>query len=350
MGLTGRSREQRGFLRKIIWREQTNISNLKIGIMIETPAAVQQIGELCDEGIDFISFGTNDLTQYILAIDRGNPDVQELYDEMHPAILYQLGYVIRVCKRKNVETSICGQAGSKKPMAKYLVEQGIDSISVNADAAKEISEYVKEMEDSTTKGTDKEPRQYQKEEDQAKEDSQEETSSKNKNPAPVIENVQEEVINDDKPENTTQENDEQDQPNEVQEDGEKGIVQNIENTIEKVEGVVEELLDKTNPSKEEEFYHQTLEEQRPKEEGKRLNGKVKWFNGARGYGFIEREGEEKDIFVHFFAVKKSGLKYLEEGEQLTFEIENSEKGPAAINLQKVKNLQILPKLKLVKKN
>ena len=86
------------------------------------------------------------------------------------------------------------------------------------------------------------------------------------------------------------------------------------------------------------------EEQRPKEEGKRLNGKVKWFNGAKGYGFIEREGEEKDIFVHFSAVKKSGLKYLEEGEQLTFEIKNSDKGPSAINLQKA------PILKLVKEN
>ncbi len=92
------------------------------------------------------------------------------------------------------------------------------------------------------------------------------------------------------------------------------------------------------------------EEQRPKEEGKRLNGKVKWFNGARGYGFIEREGEEKDIFVHFFAVKKSGLKYLEEGEQLTFEIENSDKGLSAINLQKVTDLQTVPILRLVKKN
>ena len=92
------------------------------------------------------------------------------------------------------------------------------------------------------------------------------------------------------------------------------------------------------------------EEQRPKEEGKRLNGKVKWFNGAKGYGFIEREDEEKDIFVHFSAVKKSGLKYLEKGEQLTFEIKNSDKGFSAINLQKVTNLQKAPVLKLVKKN
>ncbi len=92
------------------------------------------------------------------------------------------------------------------------------------------------------------------------------------------------------------------------------------------------------------------EQQEPKEEGKRLNGKIKWFDSARGYGFIERKDEEKDIFVHFSAVKKSGLKYLEEGEQLTFEIKNSDKGPSAINLQKVTNLQKAPVLKLVKKN
>jgi CspA family cold shock protein len=67
---------------------------------------------------------------------------------------------------------------------------------------------------------------------------------------------------------------------------------------------------------------------------KRFNGKVKWFNGAKGYGFIEREGEEKDLFVHYSAVKDAGLKYLKEGEQLTFEVENTDKGFSAINLQK----------------
>ena len=115
--------------------------------MIETPAAVQLIKELCEEGIDFISFGTNDLTQYILAVDRGNEAVQYIYDEMNQAILYQLEYVIRVCKRNKVETSICGQAGSKKEMVKFLVEKGIDSISVNADVASEIADYVKELEE-----------------------------------------------------------------------------------------------------------------------------------------------------------------------------------------------------------
>ena len=55
----------------------------KIGVMVETPASVQIIRNLCEEGIDFISFGTNDLTQYTLAIDRGNEQVQEIYNEKH---------------------------------------------------------------------------------------------------------------------------------------------------------------------------------------------------------------------------------------------------------------------------
>jgi len=144
--------------------KELNFNNFKLGVMIETPAAIQLINQLCEEGINFISFGTNDLTQYMLAVDRGNEKVQELYNEMHPSILYQLGYVIRVCKRKNVKTSICGQAGSKKEMVKFLVENGIDSISVNADMASEITDYIKEIEESMIKGTDNEPRKYNPEE------------------------------------------------------------------------------------------------------------------------------------------------------------------------------------------
>src|SRR3989339_148918 len=141
--------------------KEINFSNVKVGVMIETPAAVQIIKDLCTEGIDFISFGTNDLTQYMLAVDRGNKKVQYLYNEMHPSVLYQLEYVIRVCKRNNVETSICGQAGSQKEMVKFLVHKNIDSISVNADVAKEISDYIFELEENKVKGTDEEPRQYQ---------------------------------------------------------------------------------------------------------------------------------------------------------------------------------------------
>ena len=65
-----------------------------------------------------------------------------------------------------------------------------------------------------------------------------------------------------------------------------------------------------------------------------IKGKVKWFNPTKGYGFIEREDKEKDVFVHHSAVRDAGLKYLKEGDELTFEVENGEKGPSAVNLQK----------------
>jgi len=121
-------------------------SNIKLGVMIETPASVQIINRLCETGIKFISFGTNDLTQYTLAIDRNNSDVQDIFDEMNPAVLSSLRYVIRRCQHYNVETSICGQAGSRPEMAKFLVGLGINSISVNADAAEKISKVVAELE------------------------------------------------------------------------------------------------------------------------------------------------------------------------------------------------------------
>jgi pyruvate, water dikinase len=131
-------------IKKIL--KEINFHNAIVGVMVETPAAVQIIKDLCAEKIHFISFGSNDLTQYTLAIDRGNELVQEFYNEMDPAVLHQLEYVIRVCKKEGVETSICGQAGSKKEMVKFLVEKGIDSISLNADAAEDIAEYIKELE------------------------------------------------------------------------------------------------------------------------------------------------------------------------------------------------------------
>jgi len=128
--------------------------NVRIGVMVETPASVQIINNLCEEGINFISIGSNDLTQFTLALDRNNENVQNLYDEMNPAVLNSIAYVLRRCQRYGVETSICGQAGSRKEMAKFLVENGIDSISVNADAAHDISVIVAELEKEIVRETD----------------------------------------------------------------------------------------------------------------------------------------------------------------------------------------------------
>jgi CspA family cold shock protein len=70
-----------------------------------------------------------------------------------------------------------------------------------------------------------------------------------------------------------------------------------------------------------------------KENKMSISGKVKWFNGTKGYGFIERDDKEKDVFVHSSAAQAANME-LNEGDALTFEVENGEKGPSAVNLQK----------------
>jgi len=66
-----------------------------------------------------------------------------------------------------------------------------------------------------------------------------------------------------------------------------------------------------------------------------LKGTVKWFNGKKGFGFIEREDKEKDAFVHASAVKNAGMRFLNEGDKLEFEMEDGPKGPSAVNLKKI---------------
>jgi len=120
--------------------------DVQFGVMIETPASCWIIDEICKEGICFISFGTNDLTQLTLGIDRNNERIAKLFDEMHAAVLGEMKMVIETCKKYGVQTSICGQAGSRPEMAKFLVKVGIDSISANPDAVHEIREVVARTE------------------------------------------------------------------------------------------------------------------------------------------------------------------------------------------------------------
>ncbi len=112
------------------------------GIMVETPAAALTIEDYLKARIDFLSFGTNDLTQLTLGVDRNNAHVQRLFNEKHPSVLKLINYVIRKAKKHGVETSICGQAGSDPEMVRKLVRMGIDSVSANIDAVDKIREVV----------------------------------------------------------------------------------------------------------------------------------------------------------------------------------------------------------------
>ena len=123
-----------------------DFEKVDVGIMIEIPASALIIDDLIAEGIDFVSFGTNDLTQYTLAVDRNNENVANLYNEQHPAVLKLIRHVIERCNEAGVVSSICGQAGSNPKMAERLVRMGITSISSNIDAVERVREAVARTE------------------------------------------------------------------------------------------------------------------------------------------------------------------------------------------------------------
>ncbi|MBW2317427.1 MAG: phosphoenolpyruvate synthase, partial [Deltaproteobacteria bacterium] len=109
-------------------------ADFQLWIMVEVPSACFMIEEFCKEGIDGISFGTNDLTMLILGVDRNDVSVQDLYDERNLGVLRAIAYTIAVCKKHGVTTSICGQAPSVYPdYLEFMIRCGCTSISVLPD-------------------------------------------------------------------------------------------------------------------------------------------------------------------------------------------------------------------------
>nr|MBF0684825.1 phosphoenolpyruvate--protein phosphotransferase [Pseudomonas sp.] len=102
-----------------------------IGVMIEVPAAVYLTRELASQ-VDFISVGSNDLTQYLLAVDRNNPRVADLYDYLHPAVLEALQRVVKEAHEEGKPVSICGEMAGDPAAAVLLLAMGFDSLSMNA--------------------------------------------------------------------------------------------------------------------------------------------------------------------------------------------------------------------------
>jgi len=121
--------------------------DFKLWIMVEVPSTVFQIDQFCEEGIDGVSIGTNDLTQLILGIDRDNATLAKGFDERNEAVLRALKQVISTCKKYGVTTSLCGQAPSVYPeFAEKLVEFGTTSMSVNPDAVARTRKIVQSAE------------------------------------------------------------------------------------------------------------------------------------------------------------------------------------------------------------
>ncbi len=124
--------------------------NIPFGIMIEVPSAVILADELAKE-VDFFSIGTNDLIQYILAVDRGNVLVADMYQEFHPAVIRTLKNIVDAAHRNNIKVSICGEMASKPLAAILLIGLGLDELSVLPSVYTEIKQIIRSSSHTDTK-------------------------------------------------------------------------------------------------------------------------------------------------------------------------------------------------------
>ncbi len=106
------------------------IGEVELGIMIETPASVMIADELAEE-VEFFSIGTNDLTQYTLAIDRQNPKLDPFYDSHHPAVLRMIQQTVEAGHRHGCWVGICGELGADQTLTETFLRMGIDELSVS---------------------------------------------------------------------------------------------------------------------------------------------------------------------------------------------------------------------------
>lgn len=120
------------------------------GVMIEVPSAVYQAGELAALA-DFLSVGSNDLTQYLLAVDRNNARVADLYDYLHPAVLQALQQVVKAARKHARPVSICGEMAGDPVAAVLLMAMGFDSLSMNATHLPRVKWLLRQIPMSTAR-------------------------------------------------------------------------------------------------------------------------------------------------------------------------------------------------------
>ncbi len=118
--------------------------DLQIGIVVETPAAAMMSEQLAKE-VDFFSIGTNDLTQYTVAVDRANAQVGYLYDTHHPAVLKLIQLTIENGHAANIPVEICGEAATDPMLIKLFVDMGVDGLSVNPNFILQTREIIRKI-------------------------------------------------------------------------------------------------------------------------------------------------------------------------------------------------------------
>jgi phosphotransferase system enzyme I (PtsI)/phosphotransferase system enzyme I (PtsP) len=112
-------------------KENLNLHKPKMGVMIEVPAAISQL-PFWKHKIDFVSIGSNDLSQYLLALDRNNARVASRYDHVHPAVLHEVNRIVQIARDNNLPLSICGEMSSDPVAVALLLGMGVRSLSTSA--------------------------------------------------------------------------------------------------------------------------------------------------------------------------------------------------------------------------
>ena len=131
--------------RRELIAEGVNIGEIETGIMIETPAAVMIAEELAAE-VDFFSIGTNDLTQYTLAIDRQNPSLDPFYDSHHPAVLKMIEQTVTAAHKHECWVGICGELGADTSLTETFLKMGIDELSVNPGSILNVRKTIRSID------------------------------------------------------------------------------------------------------------------------------------------------------------------------------------------------------------
>jgi phosphotransferase system enzyme I (PtsI) len=116
--------------------------HIQVGALVEVPSAALMIDEICAVS-DFISIGTNDLIQYIMAVDRGNDAVSRLYQEFHPAVLRTLKHIIDACSANKKPVTMCGEMAADNLAMPLLVGMGLQSISVSPAALYSVKRTIR---------------------------------------------------------------------------------------------------------------------------------------------------------------------------------------------------------------
>lgn len=115
--------------------------SIELGMMIETPSSVMLAEEFAKEA-DFFSIGTNDLTQYLLAVDRGNKKIADRYSYFHPAVVKAIGHVIRAGHKENIKVGMCGEMAGDIAATATLLELGLDEFSMSAGSVDYVREQI----------------------------------------------------------------------------------------------------------------------------------------------------------------------------------------------------------------